>query len=453
VKDQTKTVLFSDKDKQISDHQLFSVVTDKATYTIGDTAALTFASAANIKVTVDVEKDHKTVKTEIIQLNNSKQTISIPVTQNDLGGFVVHYSFAAFNGFESGSLNMSVPYPKTDLNIETLTFRDKLQPGTDETWSFKIKGPKGDKVAAELLASMYDASLDQFKHHDWTFNPIQNPIYYSYSYRNAGQSFGNITFRIQQERAPYYQFKTQLYDQINWFGFYFSENQIARILSGKASGVMITNDDGASGTATNVVIRGYNSMLVDNEAELDEVVVTAQGISREKRALGYAVSEVNTDQAEENPDNYFLMKRASLKPSKSGEPRSMYISDIPDKTDFSGVTIRKNLQETAFFFPHLQTDAEGNVTFSFTTPEALTKWKLQLLAHTKTLESAVTCLETVTQKELMVIPNAPRFLREGDQITISTKIANLTDSDLSGQALLQLFDAVSGKAITNKLIT
>ena len=413
VKDQTKTMLYSDKDRQISNHQLFSVVTDKATYTIGDTATLTFASAANIKVTVDVEKDHKTVKTEMIQLNNSKQTINIPITQNDLEGFVVHYSFAAFNSFESGSLNMSVPYPKTDLDIETLTIRDKLQPGTDETWSFKIKGPKGDKVAAELLASMYDASLDQFKQHNWTFNPIQNPIYYSYSYRNAGQSFGNITFRLQQERAPYYQFKTQQYDQMNWFGLYFVSNEFA-FNSRITKATLVVND-----------------ILKSEESDLDEVVVTGREYGKQKNALGYAVSEVSAEEIE-TPSSPSLVK---------------------EETDFSGVTIRKNLQETAFFFPHLQTNTEGNVTFSFTTPEALTQWKLQLIAHTKTLESAVTSLETVTQKELMVIPNVPRFLRHGDKIVISTKIANLSDSDLSGQAQLQLFDAVSGKEITYKLIT
>ena len=113
---------------------------------------------------------------------------------------MVHYSFAAYNSFNSSAINISVPYPKTDLEIETLTFRDKLQPGTDETWRFKIKGPKGDKVAAELLASMYDASLDQFKEHQWNFNPIQNPIYRSFSNRNAGQGFRNVNFRIQQRR-------------------------------------------------------------------------------------------------------------------------------------------------------------------------------------------------------------------------------------------------------------
>ena len=121
------------------------------------------------------------------------------------------------------------------------------------------------------------------------------------------------------------------------------------------------------------------------------------------------------------------------------------------ETDFSEVQIRKNLQETAFFFPQLQTDKDGNVSFSFTTPEALTKWKLQLLAHTKNLESATTTLQTVTQKELMVLPNVPRFLREGDQIIISTKIANLTKKVLTGQAKLILTDAISNNDITTTL--
>ena len=399
VKDEVKTTLYSDDDAKVSDNQLFTVTTDKPSYQIGDTACITFGSAANIVLTVDVEKDHKILETHIIQINNNTKTISIPVDKEDLGGFVVHYSFAAFNSFESGVLNISVPYPKTDLDIETLTFRDKLQPGTDETWSFKIKGPKGDKVTAELLASMYDASLDQFKPHNWTFNPIQTPIYYSYSSKNA-KGFGNVNFRIHQDRESYYQYNSQQYDQMNWFGFYIG-NRNLRFYSeyGKVSPAR----DVASGI-----------MVVEDEVEetLNEVVAT----------------EI------------------------AGAPPAPSSPEIEVETDFSGVTIRKNLQETAFFFPHLQTDTEGNVTFSFTTPEALTKWKLQLVAHTKTLESAVTSLETVTQKELMVIPNAPRFLREGDQITISTKIANLTDKQLSGQAKLELTDAISGKDISHILI-
>src|SRR5690606_4235884 len=172
VKDEMKTTLYSDDDKTVADNQLFSITTNKPTYKVGETAFVTLASSAeNLNVTISIEKARKIVKTQIIQLNNNKKTISIPVTSEDVGGFVVNYSYAAFNSFQSSSQSISVPYSRTDLDIETTTFRDKLQPGTDETWSFKIKGPQGDKVSAELLASMYDASLDQFKSHSWDFNP------------------------------------------------------------------------------------------------------------------------------------------------------------------------------------------------------------------------------------------------------------------------------------------
>ncbi len=415
VKDEIKTTLYSDKDVTLADHQLFSITSDKSKYNAGDTAIITLASAANnLNVTVSIEKSNKVIKTQIIQLNNSKKTISIPITGEDIGGFSVNYSFAVFNSFQSGTLNISVPYPKTDLDIETTTFRDKLQPGTDETWSFKIKGPQGDKVSAELLASMYDASLDQFKPHAWNFNPINNPTYYSYNNSNARQSFGTRNFRVYNDRVrKYYQY--QNYDQLNWFGFSFGNRNryLMKSLSGRASGVQIVEDQ------TEV----EESMMLNSEADLDEVVVVGYETQKKQYITGGILTQTDT----------------------------IFSSEIEGKKpNFDNVKIRKNLQETAFFFPQLKTDKDGNVSFSFTTPEALTQWKLQLLSHTKTLESATKTLTTVTQKELMVIPNVPRFLREGDNITISTKIANLTDSSLTGDAVLILSDAISGNIIDTK---
>ena len=175
------------------------------------------------------------------------------------------------------------------------------------------------------------------------------------------------------------------------------------------------------------------AMMVEDSAELEEGL-----------ALGLTVSEVNESIA--GSANGMGVEFDDKNKDSNNE------STKSDNTTTDNIQIRKNLNETAFFFPQLQTDKEGNVSFNFKAPEALTKWKLQLLAHTKTLESAVTQLEAVTQKELMVIPNAPRFLREGDKITISTKIANLTEKELSGVAQLILTDAVTGKDISNTLL-
>ncbi|NJX14798.1 alpha-2-macroglobulin family protein [Tamlana crocina] len=405
VKDQIKTTLYSKSDNTLADNQLFSITANKDTYKVGDMAEVTLASAAkNITVTLSIEKDGETQKTEKVTLNNNKKTIQIPVEKGDLGGFIVHYSFAAFNSFQSGNVPISVPYPKTDLKIETLTFRDKLQPGSDETWQFKIKGPQGEKVSAELLASMYDASLDQYKSHFWRFNPIEQPQNYARNHSQAHHSFGTRNFRVYNNKIRM-SYPKQDYDQLNWFGFSFGYPRygIARKLQGRVAGVQI----------------------VENEMEVEEV----------------AISELD--------DSTQLDELAVLGVSANDKE----IDSNHTESHFDNIQIRKNLQETAFFFPKLQTDEAGNVSFSFKTPEALTQWKLQLLAHTKTLESAVTQLETVTQKELMVIPNAPRFLRHGDQITISTKIANLTDKPLSGQAKIILTDAISGEEINERLVT
>ncbi|MCK0144595.1 MG2 domain-containing protein [Arenibacter sp. F26102] len=402
VKDITQTTFYSDNDKKLADNQLFQIKTDKNTYTIGDKVQLKLLSSAeDISISVFIEKDRKVVATHIIQLDNNSKSIEIPVTADDLGGFAINYSYSAYNSFQTGSISIAIPYPSSDLKIETLTFRDKLLPGTEETWSFKIKGPKGDKVTAELLASMYDASLDAFTGHHWNFSPKYRGQYYSNRYLNAYNSYGITSFNTYLNFGDGFTYDPQYYDSFNWFGFHFGY--------GYARGERMMMKSSAPGAIME---------LSDSEA-LEETVVAG---------IGAPSPENNVD----------------------GQQVPQAIKDKKD--EFDDIQIRKNLQETAFFFPQLLTDQDGNVSFSFTTPEALTKWKLQLLAHTKTLESATTTLETVTQKELMVTPNAPRFLREGDEIVISTKIANLTEKSLEGIARLELMDVITGKEVTKELL-
>ena len=587
VKDETRINVYSNKDKTLADHQLFSITTNKPEYQPGETAIITLGSTANINVFIEIEKDHNIIKKELVQLNNSKQELRIPVTKDDVGGFVIHYGFAAFNSVKTSTIAVNVPYPKTDLEIETTTFRDKLQPGTDETWSFKIKGSKGDKVSAELLASMYDASLDQFKSHSWNFNPIQRPSYYSNYRKNAYKSFGIDDFKIYNTYKNKSTVAYKSYDALNWFGLHLNESgrlrnyfrrnanleSIAKIENrnsieqGKIKGIVYDqygmplpgvniiikgSTDGTQsdfdglfeldGVQSNTIISftyvGYKTLnvtidsgnylkiiLAEDLAVLSEVVVTAQGIKREKKALGYAVSVVQSEELDSNDyanqpqadvssilagkvagvqanlegvflgnsENIIIRSKNSLSNDanplyvidgiitpfsqainiapnsilstsilKGQEAITLYGEDAADGViiiitkkafNFDQVKIRKNLQETAFFYPNLKTDKDGNVSFSFTTPEALTQWKLQLLAHTKTLESAAKTLEAVTQKELMVVPNAPRFLREGDQITISSKISNLSNTNLSGQAKLELTNALTGEDITSQLVS
>ncbi len=408
VKDIQYFTLYNQQDKVVSDEQLFEITTDKTTYNIGDEAQIKLSSASkNITVTVDIEKNHKTIKTQLIKLSNNSEIIKIPVTKEDLGGFSVSYSFVNYNSYQNGIVPIAVPYEPTDLSIETKTFRDKLLPGQDETWSFTVKGPKGDSVSAELLASMYDASLDQFKNHQWYFNPINRPSYYTQNTRQATQSFGIHPFRLQNNKRYNTYYDTQGYDRLNWFGLYFGQQYFG----------------------------GNNRRMKSNE------IAPAPMMQRSAAKMGMA-----DDMVMEEAEAASLKSEEIIEQDKQNSD-VVEAKAVKKEQSLEGIKIRKNLQETAFFFPKLTTDAEGNMSFNFTAPEALTKWKLQLLAHTKEMHSAVETLETVTQKELMVLPNPPRFLREGDNIVLSTKISNLATKDLSGIVELQLFDALTNKTI------
>lgn len=556
VKDEVKITLYSNEDKTVADKQVFSISTNAGTYSPNDFVFLKLASAANpVTVNIRIEKKNHIVQTYNIELNANKKTISIPVTNSDVGGFTVHYSFAVFNSFQAGHININVPYPKTELDIETTTFRDKLQPGTNETWRFKIKGPQGDKVSAELLASMYDASLNQFKLHNWSFNPIDKPTYYSYEQSSANQSFGTSNFRVYHKKVQSLNYPNQYFDQLNWYGFDLNnpwnyQNYISNLRVKHASkyddsinegfvsgyvydsngntlpGVIVSVNETTIGTTTNfdgyftiqvkkdqkltfsylgfnnleIKIKKENSLYItmgESSTALDEVVTIGYASQKREHELR-AVSSVSEKSLEavapiealqgqlsgvnirgvsdsntnikplyvvdgaivDNIDDLNPNQIESVEVLKDSALIALYgnkglqgvvLVTTKKANALTQIKLRKNLNETAFFFPHLQTNKDGDVSFSFTTPEALTKWKLQLLAHTKTLESSIKTLNTVTQKELMVIPNTPRFLREGDHITISTKIANLTDKQISGNAILQLFDAVSGAKIDANL--
>ena len=417
IKDLQVITISAPDDKQASDNKFFSITLDKDQYQPNALAYLVLESAAkDMHVLIEVEKNHKIIETKIIHLDNEIKRVPEKVTKEDYGGFAIKYHLVYANAFLSGNIMVSVPYPKTDLQIETLHFKDKLQPAEEQTWSFKIKGAKNEKVAAEVLASMYDKSLDQFLPHSWSFNPVNYQYYYSRSSSNGHNSFGNKNFTVYTPKIINLPVYNQQYDRMNWFGFSLGyghmlygvgqsvENELGRALSGRVKGVVVSAKTEAP------------------EAEaapmMDESVV--------EEDVAYAM----------HTDKYF--------------EKSNKVNNKPE-TDFSQISVRTDFNETAFFYPTLRTDAEGNISFEFTMPESLTSWKLQLLAHNKQAHYAIETLETQTQKELMILPNMPRFLREGDEIVISTKISNLTKKTLNGVAELQLFDALTNKSIDVEL--
>ncbi len=363
-----------------------------------------------------------TKKVSYETLQGSVKSFELPVTAADRGGIAMGYAFVQHNRTYTGNQLFSVPWSNKELKISFNTFRDKLLPGASEQWSVKVSGQKGEKVAAEILAAMYDASLDQFKPHSWNGIPGLWPSLNGYDYWsepgfNAIQSEekdGIISKTISYEKS---------YDQLGirksnteieplwWLNPYEYERRDIRL-------------------------RGAASMPMAapmQDAGLAEVVVTAAGKSANKEAakqLSGKVAGINLKDKKEDDDNG----------DTNNAPGGSKHGNDP-------VQVRKNFNETAFFFPNLQTDTAGNVSFSFTMPEALTQWKLMTFAHTKDLATGSAGKTVITQKELMVQPNNPRFMREGDRMELSTKIVNLGSREVTGQATLELSDAATGKPL------
>ncbi len=374
---------------------------EKATVKLG-------TSADNLFVIQQIDKStdnqqQGTDNYQLVKMNSEKKGFDFSATEADRGGYGVNYFFVKDNRLYQYSDVIKVPWTNKDLKIEYAAFRDKTLPGSEEKWKLKITGYKNERVAAEMLASMYDASLDQFKRHEW-YQPSVWPSYSNYSFWKGNYNFGEVESN-QKELDSYIEKKlVKNYDQLNVIARYIRHQRLLEMV--KSAPPEIVRDEEGKADANN---------------QVQEVVV---GAARKPIRDGMW------------KDAGYLTMDTTENDHKQDLPRQG-----PE------VQIRKNFNETAFFFPDLHTDSSGAIEFSFTIPEALTKWKLQTLAHTKDLAFGLSTKEVITQKQLMIQPNAPRFLREGDKMEFSAKIVNLTDKEFTGQAQLQLIDAATNQSI------
>ena len=389
---------------------------EKASFLVG-------TKEKDVTVLYEIESKGKIISKQWLKLNNEQKKIEIPIIEDYRGNITAHFSFVKNSrGYQYDGV-VYVPYTNKELDLEFSTFRDKLTPGQKETWKMTIKGKKGDKVAAELLAGMYDASLDAFRSNAWYLNVYNS--YYSELAWNTTDAFAPKTSNLYTiEWNVFPAFHYQYYDLLNWFGLtYYGYD--------------------------------YNGLYYDDVSEINGAY-SFRGNGEGRMALGSKVAFVapvvaadeqitDGDRSEKGKDKSGWLKQED-KPVGDVTTISGGYGGATGKTrEISGemalVKARSNFAETAFFFPNLLTDADGNVVISFTVPEALTKWKFMGLAHTKDLKTGVIEKTIITQKDLMVMPNAPRFFREGDKVTFSSKVSNLADKDLTGDAQLFLFDA------------
>lgn len=382
-------------------NEAFHVEAVKATAEPGEKAELLLSSALpEAHILMEVERQGKIAVRRWFTIKNGQQLIEMPVLEADRGSFAVHFISAERGLNHRQDVDIDVPWSNKELQVEWTTFRDKLLPGSEEEWRLKIAGPKGGKVAAQLLAGMYDASLDHFVRNDW--NMFVWPTASAQYQWGTAVPFGIINGESIYRRSHLPPDTVRSYPGLNLFGY------------GPAW-------YGRGGIQT-MEMRFTEAMA---DAPPPSAAVPMQGMDKKKELEEDSTAEVSAGNGTAAPQ------------------------DVPPPAT------RTDFRETAFFFPDLLTDKDGSVILKFTMPDALTRWKFMGLAHTKDLKTAQFTKEVITQKPLMVTPNLPRFLREGDKITFSAKVnviqppttpAGSRGADpaapelLSGTATLELFD-------------
>lgn len=330
---------------------------------------------------------------EEVMLNRRVMLVEIPITEDDRGNFTVNFFFIRHNRVFQNSQLIQVPYTDRKLDIAFETSRNKLDPGALETWKIRISDCNKQAVPAEFLAGMYDASLDAFRAQKWSFDLYER--YSGTSPWDISRAFGPATGQwfapgpetpIDLQPLPSY--------QLNWFGL--------SMFGG-----------------------GYRSGYQRMGGAKSDLMMAKTTVRPMERPTPEQAPEQKQDSAGENINDK----------ATTGTPEQ------PAYT--APLKIRKDFRETAFFFPSLVTDSTGSLLLSFTVPESLTRWKFLSLAHTRNLQFGLSEKEFVTSKPLMIVPNPPRFIRQGDTLSFSVRITNLSDEELSGTIRLQLFNALT----------
>ncbi len=348
-------------------------------------------------VLMTVEEDRKVVRQEWLKTGGVPLRVALPVTEKQRGGFAVHFAMVQNGRLYQKSQTITVPFTNKKLTIETQTFRNKLKPGEREEWTLLVKGL--DKTPAEMVATLYDASLDTFVPFDWPTSIYQSyfPIFYEWRSSSFGiQSTNPLFYRYRPEPAVH----VRQYDQL----------------------LANYGDKRANTFGREILRRGEYA--------------SQSNLRMAKGAMAMAAPM----QAESKLSNDAPTATAGAEPAQ------------PKPSQPPVVNPRRNFNETAFFLPNLKADEQGRVVLKFTMPEALTRWRLLAFAHNKDLKTGTLEREIVTQKELMITANAPRFLREGDTIRIQARVNNLSEKTLDVTANISLVNALTGEPVNQKLV-
>lgn len=347
--------------------------------------------------------------------SESKQAkIVLDIREEDRGGSYILWNTVLNNRMYSAKEYIHIPYTNKELDIEYLSFRDKLAPGQQEEWRIKIKGPKGDKVMAEVLANMYDQSLDVFAPNRYSFFPYStltdasSVLSQSFQSVHAEQMFRGIPF------GKYHAYNPKIYPSLTWQDHFYAD-----------------------------MYGGGRGVLRSRMAKSIEPATMSDGAVMEMAAPPKTMATSMGEEAKLQESNVSLVN----KKNKSSSPNAKGHAENVKKEN---IQLRKNLNETVFFLPQLMTDSLGHIVIQFKMNEALTKWKFMALATSQDLQIGISEKSVVTQKDLMIQANPPRFIREKDEIYLSARVTNLTDKKMTARTQLELIQTDNQRAVEDK---
>ncbi len=372
----------------------------------GEKAVLLLSTALpECRVLMEVERDGRIVVSRPMLLKSGQQRVELPVLEEDRGGFAAHFVAVERGREHIRSQRIEVPWTNKQLNLEWMSFRDKLLPGAKEEWRLKITGPKKEQVAAQVLATLYDASLDHFALPEWWMNVWGT----NHERMNWGRArpFGEAHPQWISWMDGGVQDSLRRYPDLS-----VGEGDMEYVWAGYAGGEIRGHAARGDG---DVMLQAIPGVVMRDEVQtagfFSLTTASEDGVVMEKVVIG---------------------EEEGASPSPGPTP------------------LRTDFRETAFFFPDLLTDRDGSVVLRFTMPDALTRWNFMGLAHTTDLRTAHFTRSTVTQKPLMVVPNLPRFLRQGDRITLTAKVNVVEGGTISGTARLELFDPITNKPVGDR---
>ena len=360
------------------------------------------------------------------ELGDSIVTLPFTYKEEYASGVVINYSFVKNGECYDRTINIARPLPEKKLYIAWKTFRDRLTPGQKEKWTLQITTPDGKPAKAQLMSVLYDKSLDQLAEHSWRMSLGFSQWLPSCYWRSNLKYYTMDLLGIYPTK--YYDEKQLDVDKFDgkFFSYYaymqaVELSKLERSSGGTVEAVRIQKDELVRDEAKVMRIRGSK--------------MTRFGAASSKPLL----SEMD-----------LALQNKMVMLEEFGGGGSNKVLSSADEAALNHVQVRENLNETAFFYPALESDNQGNVAINFTLPESVTTWKFMGLAHDKEMRNGLLVDEAVAQKTVMVQPNMPRFLREGDKSTIVVKLFNTSDKKVSGNTRMQILDPETNKVVWQK---